>query len=408
MQSRKALVGQTVPVLDPYRRVLAVPGAKWFSLSGFFGRLPISMVSLGIVLLVAHHTDSYAEAGVVSSAYLVANAVFAILHGRLVDRFGQFVVLTVAQCAYTAGLVVLIVAVSSGAPLAVTLAAAAATGASLPQVGACVRARWSHALADRSDIKTAFAFESIVDECLFIIGPTVVTVLATSWSPIGGIAVAAVCGLAGTLSLAAQRRTQPVAHARPAVRADRPRMPWELVAPLVLVSAALGTIFGVAEVTTVAFADEQGHPSMGGPLLGVFALGSLAAGVATGIVAWPFGPEHRVRWGILLLAVAMVPLALVDSLWVLGGLLLVAGMAIAPTLIATMEITEASVPVSRLTEGMAILHTAMGVGIAPGATLAGLVIDSHGAPTAYLVAAAAGLVGAAAAWSAPRRVASRA
>ena len=40
-------------MLSTYRRVLSLPGALAFSLSGLVGRLPISMVTLGIVVLVS-------------------------------------------------------------------------------------------------------------------------------------------------------------------------------------------------------------------------------------------------------------------------------------------------------------------------------------------------------------------
>ncbi|MGE5719155.1 MAG: MFS transporter, partial [Nocardioidaceae bacterium] len=75
-------------MLTPYRRVLAVPGARAFSLTGLVARLPISMVSLGIVILVSSSTGSYALAGGVAAAYLVGNAVFAVVQGRMVDRLG--------------------------------------------------------------------------------------------------------------------------------------------------------------------------------------------------------------------------------------------------------------------------------------------------------------------------------
>ena len=40
-------------MLTTYRRVLALPGALVFSASGLVARLPISMMTLGIVLLVS-------------------------------------------------------------------------------------------------------------------------------------------------------------------------------------------------------------------------------------------------------------------------------------------------------------------------------------------------------------------
>lgn len=51
-------------------------------------------------------------------------------------------------------------------------------------------------------------------------------------------------------------------------------------------------------------------------------------------------------------------------------------------------------PRARLTEGMAVLHTGLAAGIAPGATLTGVVVDASGAAAAYAVPAAAGLAGA--------------
>jgi len=388
-------------VLSPYRRVLSVPGAWQFSLAGFFGRLPISMVSLGIVLLVSAEAGSYGLAGTVVSAYLVANALLAIMHGRLVDRFGQHRVLPAVETLHVVALALMMWAVEQGWHSLAIHALAAVAGGALPQVGACVRARWSHVLDDGTSVQTAYAFESVVDEALFVTGPTVVTFLATAWDPVAGLVVAMGCGLLGVLWLSTQRATEPPDRRQRTSAGDattKPPMPWRVVAPLVVVCVALGAVFGSTEVITVAFAEEQGAKALSGPLLGVWALGSLVAGLATGLVAWRTGPEVRVRWGMLALGVTMVPLALVGSLWVMAGFLLLGGMAIAPTLIATLAVVERSVPKSRLTEGMAILHTGMGVGIAPGAAVGGLMIDAYGASPAYAVPAVAGLLGAAAAW----------
>ena len=389
-------------VLSPYRRVLSVPGAWQFSLAGFVGRLPIAMVSLGIVLLISTERGSYGLAGTVASAYLLANAGFAIVAGRLVDRYGQHRVLPVLVAVFSLGLALMMWAVEAGWHPVLIHAFAAVAGATMPQVGACVRARWSHVLHDPRSVQTAYAFESVVDEALFVTGPTAVTFLATAWHPVAGLTVAIVCGLTGSLWLATQRATEPPDRRQRAIETDgRDRMPWATVIPLVVVCAALGAVFGATEVVTVAFAEEQGAKAISGPLLGLWALGSLVAGVVTGVITWRSGPEVRVRWGILALGVTLVPLAFVGSLWVMAVFLLLGGMAIAPTLIATLATTEHVVPKSRLTEGMAILHTGMGVGIAPGAALAGLVIDAYGASPAYAVPAAAGLLGAAAAWLTP-------
>ena len=56
-------------------------------------------------------------------------------------------------------------------------------------------------------------------------------------------------------------------------------MPWRRVLPLAVVCFALGSMFAAAEVTTVAFSDEQGAKSYAGVLLALWALGSLLAGL---------------------------------------------------------------------------------------------------------------------------------
>ena len=51
----------------------------------------------------------------------------------------------------------------------------------------------------------------------------------------------------------------------------------------------------------------------------------------------------------------------------------------APSPKAALALIEQSVPRGRLTESMAVLHTGLAAGIAPGATLTGVVVDASGA-----------------------------
>ncbi len=389
-------------MLTSYRRVLAEPGTLRFSATGLVARLPISMVGLGIVLLVSAATGSYGVAGAVSAAYMLANAALAILQGRLLDHHGQGPVLTAASGIFGTAMVLLVWSMQADWPIGASYACAALAGGALPQIGSCVRARWSHALTRPGDVQTAYALEAVVDETVFILGPILVTVLATAWDPAAGLAVAVVACVAGTLAFVAQRATEPPAHPHHRATGKRPPMPWATVAPLAVVSAALGILFGAAEVTTVAFAGEHGQRTYAGLLLALWALGSLIAGVLTGAVSWRRGPTVRVRWGAFAMASAMAPLHFVGSVPVMGLVLLVAGFAIAPTLIAALSLTETTVPAGRLTEGMAIMQTGLVAGVAPGATVAGVIIDAHGASVAYLVCVTAGVIAAIAAQALPR------
>ncbi len=378
-----------------YRAVLARPGALRFSLTAMVARLPISIDTLGIVLLVTGLSRSYGLAGGLSAAYTVANGAMSIVQGRLLDRLGQWRVLPVVATTFGVAIVVLVAVLEAGGPNAVAFVAATVAGAAYPPIGSCVRARWSFVLAGHpSQVQTAYALESVIDEAIFMIGPTIATVLATSWRPWAGLGLAVVSGVGGSLYLASQRATEPAPHPPDHATGARPAMPWATVVPLAVVSVALGSMFAAAEVATVAFSAEQNAKPYAGVLLALWALGSLIAGLVTGTFRWRLSAASRVRIGAVVLAVVMLPQAFVGSMAVMGLALFVAGFAIAPTLIATMTAIEQMVPGGRLTEGIAIIHTGLAAGLAPGAALAGVVIDARGASAAYLVAFGAGLVAA--------------
>lgn len=382
-------------MLTPYRRVLAVPGALAFSLTGLVARLPISMVSLGIVILVSTRSGSYRLAGGVAAAYLLGNAAFAIVQGRMADRLGQSRVLPWTILVFTVSLSLLMWAVEDGWPAPLPYVLAAVGGAAQPQIGSCIRARWSHNVPDKRQLQTAFAIEAVVDEAVFVLGPILVTVLATTLHPAAGLGTAVVAGLLGTLSLAAQRSTEPPAHRRGGRHVRGVPMPWIVLGPLVVTGAAMGTLFGGVEVATVAFAEELGSKATSGPLLAFFALGSLLAGFVSGMVRWRSANATRFRWGTVALATALVPLPFVGGFLLLGTVLFIAGLAIAPTLIAIVAWVEESVPAQRLTEGISIVTTGMAVGVAPGAALVGSVVDRHGASVSYWVPVVAAWLGAA-------------
>jgi MFS family permease len=384
-----------------YRTVLAHSGAWRFSLTALVARLPISISTLGIVLLVTGVGRSYALAGGLSASFTIANGLSSVVQGRLLDRLGQALVLPIAITAYAVGVVGLIMSVESGSADALGFGFAFLAGAAYPPMGSVVRARWSYVLVGRADVQTAYALESVIDEVIFVIGPTVATVLATQWHPWAGLGLALATGLPGTLLLAAQRSSQPVHHLGGQGSGPRPDLPWAPVMVLAAVSFALGSMFAAAEVSTVAFSSEQHAKPYAGVLLACWATGSMLAGLVTGTFRWRRSAIARVRIGTVLLAVVMVPMPFVGSMPVMGATLFVAGFAIAPTLIALFSAIAHGVPSARLTEGIAISHTGLAAGLAPGAALAGLVVDAHGASPSYLVALGGGVVAALASLALP-------
>lgn len=380
-------------MLDTYRRVLTRPGAAAFSGTGVVARLPTSMMTLGIVLLVSALTGSYALAGQLSAAYVVGNAAFAVPHGRLADVLGQLKVLGADALVFGVASSVMVVAIGAGWATPWPHLLAVLAGMAQPQAGTLVRSRWAHLLDDEQDKHTAFAVEGVADEVVFVAGPALVTVLATAVAPQAGLAVAIVAGTVGALGLAAQRSTQPPAH-RPDRAVGCAPMPWGLLAPLGVGALALGSLFGALEVATVAFADDEGRPALAGLMLAAFSLGSLVAGVWAGAVVFRRTPLARARLGVVLLAVGTLALPLLRGLPLVTLVLVVTGLALAPTLIALFSLVQATVPPGRLNEAMGIVQTGISAGIAPGAWGAGVVADADGGSAAYWVCAVSAVLAA--------------
>ena len=190
-----------------------------------------------------------------------------------------------------------------------------------------------------------------MDETIFMTGPPMATVLATSVHPAAGLVAAIVAGLLGTVAFCSLRRTEPPVHPHVSDTGARIAMPWGLLVPVVLISFALGGVFGSTEVVTVAFADGLGEKAIAGVLLALWAFGSLVAGILTGAVRWRVSAATRMRWGVVALTALMAPTPLIGSAPAMGALLFLAGFAIAPTLIAAVSSIEQMVPPSRAHRG---------------------------------------------------------
>ncbi len=381
-------------MIQPYRRILAAPGAWQFSAAGAVARLPIAMIGIGIVLVVSAGYDSYALAGRVAAANVVAAAVATPQVSRLVDRRGQERVMRPLLAASGSALAVLTVTASAQGPQWVLYAAAAACGATMGSVGAMVRARWSALVADPRDLHTAFSLETAIDDVIFAVGPVAATFAATVIAPAMALVIPIVALLVGGYWFLSQRHTEPPIVA---VAPTAPKSPiWILrsgaMVALVLIFTGLGVIFGATTVSTVAFAEERGSGAVAGPLLAVFALSSVASGLLYGARAWIMPLWRRFLVGVVALAAGTSLFVLAGSFWQLAGAMLIAGVAIGPTLISGNGLIQTVVPAARLTEGLTWGGTAIGVGVALGSSTAGSAIDSSGAHGGYQVLAVAGAV----------------
>ncbi|MFE0384688.1 MFS transporter [Streptomyces bungoensis] len=370
-----------------YGQLLRTRGAWTFLLPGFAARQPFAMLTISIVLLVQHTTGSYGAAGAAAAVTGVSMALFAPYSGRLADRYGQGAVLVPGVLVHTlAGLSLTGLALAH-APLWALFAAAVPTGASVPQVGPMVRARWGVTLQGSPLMTTAAAFESVTDELTFVFGPLLATALCTTVAPAAGLVTEAGLTLVGGLLFAAQRSTQPpvtasAGHAR-VRQASALRVPGVRV--LVVTFLGIGSVFGGMQVSLAAFTESIGEPGLNGVLYGVFAAGNMLSGVACGAIAWKVAPQRRLVVGYAALALTASALWTAHSVLLLAAVGLLVGSCIAPSLITGYTLVEGLVPAGSRTEAFTWLTGAVALGQAAAVTVAGQLEDRLWQGAGFLV-----------------------
>jgi MFS family permease len=384
-----------------YLSVWRLPSAPVLLLSGFAGRLPSAMVPLALLLMVQQQTGSYAIAGLASATLGIASAVMAPVLGRLADRRGPRSILFAQAAAYPLLLALLITVVLGDAPDPAVIGASALAGAATPLVSGTVRALWS-----RVDVRvrpTAFALDATATELVFVVGPSLVAVLAVVASPALAVGIAGALAVVGALGIAMSAATRayvPVVGARTGLFSTvlAPGMPRVLLS-----GTALMLGFGALEVAIPAFADASGSPGMSGLLLALWALGSVIGGLWFGARVLSISLPRQYRLLLLGVTIGLAPLAWVSSPWALGVLLFLGGTAIAPTLTVQNTLVGSIAPLHATTEAFTWLSTITVGASAIGAAVGGVLIEGPAGVSGSLALAAAGAAGAVAVTLVPGR-----
>jgi MFS family permease len=376
-----------------YLALLRAPGAARFCFTAMIGRAPMAMFGLGTVLLIAASTGRYGLAGLVSGAGSVGYAISAPQVARLADRFGQHRVLRPLAAVFGVSCLTFVTCAELKASVWVLLLTGCLAGSSMPSLGSMVRARWSALLDDPAALHSAFALESVADEMIFVIGPALVTVLATSLPP-AGVLLCMVLSVTGTLLFAAQRRTEP--PIRPRHAQGRQPSAGRLPAPGLLTMAPVylfvGAMFASIDLSTVDFAQRQGHKPLAGFILGTYALGSAIGGLWYGSRSWRAPVQRRFALTLILTVAGVATFWAQPNLISLDAGVLVAGLTISPTLIAGYSLIERQATQSRRTEAMTWLSSTISIGVAIGSAVCGRLIDAAGPRWGYGFSAACGVI----------------
>lgn len=369
-------------VYEPYVEALRLPGAAKFSGAGFIARIPLAMIGLGILLFISNTTGSYAFAGFIQASFTLTAALAAVISSRMSDRYGQRVVLIILPSIFSVTLFAFVWAVSNDYSRVWQTVLAVVAGATFPSFGSFVRTRWAF-LTNKNErlLHSAFAWESILDELIFTIGPLAAVALAFSVSFASPILVGAVITLVGALLLASLSGSSPPPFTRSEHKSEGSALRFKGMTSTIVVALGVGALFGTFEVAVVAFMQESGTPQLAGLTLALWAASSMVGGLIYGSRHVSAPLSRQLGYTTLILTIIVLPLAFITSPPLLIIAATLSGFAIAPTLICTFSLTQRLVPSKLLTEGLTWTNSGLAVGFALGASLSGVLIDRLG--TAY-------------------------
>ncbi|MFT4212428.1 MAG: MFS transporter [Microbacterium sp.] len=381
--------------LSAYRALPRIAG--WgYLVATSLGRLPMSMVPLAVLTLTTSATGSLAVGGFASAAAALGEAVGAPASGGLADRWGQRPVLLAGVVVHLAVLLVFTLGVGA-IPDTATVALAGVAGLTLPQVGALSRARWLALAPD--DTAAAFAFEGVVDEVVYIIGPALVGLLAVAFDPRVAMLIAGVLIAVFVTQFAVHRTHRAVprrgriaAGGLPDAVTPGTGRRTALIALTFTGMVSMGVFFGGSQTALTAFAAEMGVPDAGALLYAVMAVGSAATTLSMVLVPERIGPWTRwILAGIGMLCGAVL---MTTAGGVLGVVLagVVAGAFQGPLLLTIFRISGSIAEHGR--GGITMTLTASGVvlGLALGAAIAGPLAEIRGSEGGFAVVIAATLV----------------
>lgn len=391
---------------SPFLRLFTYPGAAGFCLAAVLARLPLGMMGLGIVLALNHIYDNWTSAGMMSAVYTLCAALVTPVYARLFDRFGQRRVGLVALMIQTLAILGFAFGAMKRVSLGILFILAALMGLTQFAFGALVRTRWAWVLRDdRTNLlNTAYALESGLDECVFILGPILSAYLATSVNPVSQLFLPAAALLVGGLTFFSMRSTEPPAIVRmeaaattaadhspvddggsvhsedsDGMKGARSALAYPGILLLFVVFIVFNMSFSAVDVSVTALTKAMGREGAVGLQLALFALGSLCGALIFGSVKLKGSRWRYLVMFLTLLTTGYVVFRLVmDNLVFLGLAEVLSGLCVSPIFATGNLIVRESVDSRALTEGLSWLSTGGSIGTSLGSTLAGIALDKFG------------------------------
>jgi len=372
-------------VLSTYRDLFRLPGAKRIATGGFVARMPIAMDAIAIILFVYSVDKRYSLAGALTAVAALTTVVSSPLWSKVADRRGQRFVLTIAVPIRIFAILSFIFLVLEGAPVWTWFLSIFIAEAGSISMGSMSRRRWVHVIGnkDKQLLATSYAFESLVDEFIFILGPIVTTAVVTAIDPAAGLILGVLFLLVGVPLILSHRSSDP--GPEPHIDGVKPssvlrnRNLQAIAIPLTVVGGA----FSAVNICVVALTTEQNAKAVSGLLLGIWAIGGATSALVNGAIRWKIAHGKRFIGYLSGMALVSLTFPFIENLYLMGFVLFLQGICIAPLLPNGLPLVTHSVPASQMTQAITLATAGIPLTGALSSASAGKIIDLYGASTGF-------------------------
>lgn len=368
-----------------YRNIFAISGAVKFSLAGFVARMHLSMDRLALLFIVVHETGSYGLAGLMVATASLVITISQPFWARAADKHGQGQVLYLNTILRFTSFAIFIALVQFSFPIWTWFLAIIVAETNTINSGSLVRRRWIQILPDPKLKTTAYSFEALVDEIVFVFGPLLATALSTYISPVSGLVASMTFVVIGQPALARLRDTEPTIIKSDVQRKSPKILRRKSSQAIILPVFFVGGYFGSVGILVVAFTNKMGNPGVAGILLAIWALGSGFAALLNGIVGTHVSHAKIFNYALIFMFLMSLGFIFANSIPTLAVILFLNGLGISPVLVHAYATMEKEVSEDELTEAMTWVTTGTPTGGAIGSALAGQVIDNFGVKLGFWI-----------------------
>ena len=370
-----------------YGPVLRTRAAYRFDIGTLLMRLFSYTTTIGTIATLTLAGASALESTSVASLIAVCTIFVAPRVSKRIDKRGQSAIVPGAAAIAAAGFALLLTTTFFGWPFWLNYVAAPFISF-LPNAQALARTRWAYLiqsgrLGDNAPaLKTAYAYEGVLEDIAFMVGPAFVVALAAGIAPVAGMGAGIVIYCIGAALLVSSKETEPEPGWGTAPKTESKGKSVLRTSSVVRVLFAImilyGCVYGSFDAALISYCDSIGFAMLASAVFAIESAFSVVMSVLFGMMGMAAPLRKQFVLFTVLFGGLYALMGLVGSPESLIIIACIAALGYAPMYITLNVTCERAVPSANLTEALSWIASGTSVGMVIGPVAAGAAIDAWG------------------------------